>query len=403
MIAAGPRPRRQDLPRQGPRGPLPDGARRQAAARVDRRGRLAGGAAGAGRRAPQEPREARVGRRGGRDRRGGAWRPSATCAARRSRPRLVRFEIAAPEGDCRVGRPAHLARRAATSRSTRPTPRARRGSGCDRLNALAAAAPGGHRGDDAPLLVARQPIPRLLRRGQAQEDRRHGRPAQKICDAPTGADGTWSPEGVILFDGTGTDPIQRVSAAGGTPVGGRQAGRRRARKAQVGWPEFLPDGRHFLYMAIGQKADDSVYRIGTLDSNEIEAARAGADAARPTRRPGYLLFVRDRTLVAQRFDAKALKTTGEPRPAGRADRRRTTSASRAFSVSRDGVLAYRTGESGNRLVWVDRNGKELETCRRAGRLRGAGLSPRRRPPRVRPERRARGQRQTSGSATSPGA
>ncbi len=45
-----------------------------------------------------------------------------------------------------------------------------------------------------------------------------GGPPTKICDAPTGSDGTWSPEGVILFDGTGNDPIQRVSAAGGTPT-----------------------------------------------------------------------------------------------------------------------------------------------------------------------------------------
>src|SRR5262249_44043730 len=45
-----------------------------------------------------------------------------------------------------------------------------------------------------------------------------GGPPQKICDAPTGSDGSWSPEGVILFDGTGNDPIYRVAASGGTPV-----------------------------------------------------------------------------------------------------------------------------------------------------------------------------------------
>ena len=75
-----------------------------------------------------------------------------------------------------------------------------------------------------------------------------GGPAQKICDAPTGADGSWSPEGVILYDGRGTDPIHRVPAAGGTPVAAVKADPSR-KETQVGWPEFLPDGRHFLYLA----------------------------------------------------------------------------------------------------------------------------------------------------------
>jgi Tol biopolymer transport system component len=75
--------------------------------------------------------------------------------------------------------------------------------------------------------------------------------------------------------------------------------------------------------------------------------------------PGYLLFVRDRTLVAQPFDPKSFKTKGEPVPL--AEHIGTDSVGLAtFSVSRDGMLAYRTGESGARLLWVDRSGKELD-------------------------------------------
>ncbi len=80
-----------------------------------------------------------------------------------------------------------------------------------------------------------------------------GGPPTKICDVPTGVDGSWSPEGVILLDGTGTDPIYRVSAAGGAPVVAAKADPAR-KEIQVGWPEFLPDGRHFIFMAINQKA-----------------------------------------------------------------------------------------------------------------------------------------------------
>ena len=75
---------------------------------------------------------------------------------------------------------------------------------------------------------------------------------------------------------------------------------------------------------------------------------------------GYLLFLKDRTLMAQPFDAKAIKTTGEPVPL--AEQIGTDAVGLArFSVSRDGVLAYRTGESGGRLLWMDRSGKELDT------------------------------------------
>ena len=74
MIAAGARSRRQDLPRQGPGGPLADRARREAAAPVDRRGRLAGGAAGA-----RRSRGARVASSSP-----GSWRPRPSWPLRLS-------------------------------------------------------------------------------------------------------------------------------------------------------------------------------------------------------------------------------------------------------------------------------------------------------------------------------
>ncbi len=184
-----------------------------------------------------------------------------------------------------------------------------------------------------------------------------GGPPQKICDAPRGSDGTWSPEGVILFDGTGNDPIRRVSASGGTAETLIQPAD--VKSAEVGWPAFLPDGKHFLFLAIAPKVTESMYRIGSLDSKQTQPF-APAQSQITYVDPGYLLFLRDRTLVAQRFDAKTLKTTGEPIPL--AEQVGTDSVGLArFSVSREGTLAYRTGEMTDRLVWVDRTGKELQT------------------------------------------
>ncbi len=199
-----------------------------------------------------------------------------------------------------------------------------------------------------------------------------GGPPTKICDAPGGSDGSWSPEGVILFDGTGTDPIYRVAAAGGAKVAAVKLDAAR-KETSVGWPEFLPDGRHFLYLVNGEKPEDSAYWIGSLDSNERKML-APAQTLVTYAPPGYLLFVREKTLVAQPFDPKALKLTGEPIPL--AEKIGTDNVGLArFSVSRNGVLAYRTGESGGRLLWRDRAGRELDTLGEPGDYGNPALSP----------------------------
>jgi Tol biopolymer transport system component len=199
-----------------------------------------------------------------------------------------------------------------------------------------------------------------------------GGPPQKICDAPTGADGTWNTEGVILFDGTGTDPIQRVLASGGVPVVLVKPDATR-KEIQIGWPEFLPDGKHFLYMAIAAKAADNTYRIASLDGKENRPF-APAQSLVTYVEPGFLLYLRDRTLVAQPFDANILKTTGEPIPLAEGVGTDNVGLAR-FSVSREGTLAYRTGEINDRLVWVDRSGKELETVGEPAQYHDPLLSP----------------------------
>jgi Tol biopolymer transport system component/predicted Ser/Thr protein kinase len=195
---------------------------------------------------------------------------------------------------------------------------------------------------------------------------------QKICDYANGADGSWSPAGVILFDGRGPDPIQRVSAEGGTPTVAVKADSSR-KETLVLWPEFLPDGRHFLYMAQGQKPEDHMYRIGSLDSTESRPL-APAQSLVTYAPPGYLLFVREGTLVAQPFDAKAMKTTGEP--VALAEHIGTIATGLAkFSTSRNGILAYRTPDSGSRLLWFDRDGKELSAVGDPGDYADIMLSP----------------------------
>jgi Tol biopolymer transport system component len=288
-----------------------------------------------------------------------------------ARPRLVRFEIANPEGITTIDAPRispdgrHLAFNATdSSGKSRIWVRA--------LNALVAQPLAGTEGTTRPFWSPDSRSLGFFAEGKLKKIEVSGGPAQKICDAPSGADGSWSPEGVILFDGTANDPIYRVSAAGGTPVVAVKP-EPSHKETTVGWPEFLPDGRHFLYMATGQKPEDNAYRIGSLDSTESKAL-APAQTLVTYTPPGYLLFVRDKTLVAQPFDAKALKTTGEPIPL--AEHIGTDSVGLArFSVSRDGTLAYRTGESADRFLWVDRSGREGGPVAEPGEYHNPAFSP----------------------------
>jgi len=240
------------------------------------------------------------------------------------------------------------------------------------LNALKAHALEGTDGAGRPFWSPDGRFIGFVSAGKLQKIDVTGGPPQKICDAPGGSDGTWGTSGVILFDGTGPQPIRRVPASGGTAVDFvKQDASRKERT--VAWPEFLPDGRHFLYMATGDKPEDSVYRIGSLESPDSKTL-ASAQTLVSYALPGYLLFVRDRTLVAQPFDAKALKTTGEPTPL--AEQIGTDSVGLArFSVSRNGTLVYRTGESGNRFMWMDRSGKEGEAVGDPADSRNPAFSP----------------------------
>src|SRR5262249_20162382 len=70
-----------------------------------------------------------------------------------------------------------------------------------------------------------------------------GGPVQTLCDASAGRGGTWNQDGVIVFAPGSSGALYRVSAAGGTssPVTKTSGSHR--------YPHFLPDGRHFLYLA----------------------------------------------------------------------------------------------------------------------------------------------------------
>ena len=186
-----------------------------------------------------------------------------------------------------------------------------------------------------------------------------GGPATSLADVATGADGAWSRDGVILYDGATNDPIRQVPAGGGTPT--TAVAGDTTKSEQLGWPFFLPDGKHYLFLDV----TSHTLRVGKVGSKEVRVL-GPCDSRAEYAPPGYVLFVRNGTLVAQAFDVGALKLKGDPFPIAEPVRSGPNGGA-DFSVSQNGVLIYAAGNTqSGRLLWVDRSGKELETVRATG-------------------------------------
>jgi Tol biopolymer transport system component len=196
-----------------------------------------------------------------------------------------------------------------------------------------------------------------------------GGPAVTVCEAPGGYDGTWGRSGWILFD-SATDSIQGVPASGGAPRAVTFVDQAHGETGHA-WPFFLPDGRHFLFVASRAGSPDAI-RIGTLGSKETRALGYTESRAEYAS-PGYLVYEYGGALLAQPFDAGSARTRGDPIPLGEI----STTGLGLFSVSSAGALAYRprTSQGQGRLVWVTRDGHVIGEAAPPGYYEDVVLSP----------------------------
>jgi Tol biopolymer transport system component len=203
-----------------------------------------------------------------------------------------------------------------------------------------------------------------------------GGPPITLCDAPDPRSGAWNPDGAILFAPTPTSGLQKVSAAGGMPTVATTLGQGEIVHMR---PFFLPDGRHFLYRVSTGPGGGPIY-VGSLDSTERKLL-FNADSANVFYSQGYILFLRETTLMAQPFDARRLVLTGDAFPiAENILNTNTQNPFGIFSMSENGVLAYQTGTEavGSQLVWFDRTGKQVGVLGDSASYGDLELSPDRR-------------------------
>ena len=197
-----------------------------------------------------------------------------------------------------------------------------------------------------------------------------GGSVQTLCDAPDGRGASWGDSGIIVFAPNILGALSKVPAMGGkpTPVTSLDAGRQEDSHRQ---PFFLPDGRHFLFIARSAKRENTRVDIGSLDTDErIHVLNIESKAVYTP--PGYLLFLNQGTegsLMALPFDAKRLRASGDPIPV---DAQMPFDVS-TFSASSTGVLAF-TSVPPHRLMWFDRSGKPLPIASSADRISNIALS-----------------------------
>ena len=182
-----------------------------------------------------------------------------------------------------------------------------------------------------------------------------------ICPTgPISAGGSWSSQGVIVFS-TFADVLHRVSDRGGTPEPIPGIALSSDAVGQM-WAEFLPDGKHFLYLEWRYPSygrNDNVVWIGSLDGEKARQLPLASTSIKYV--PGYLLFAREGDLFAQKFDPSRLELSGPSQPIARNIQFDVFSNLGAFSSSMNGILIYAPSGTGTNsvLTWLDRDGNAL--------------------------------------------
>jgi eukaryotic-like serine/threonine-protein kinase len=193
--------------------------------------------------------------------------------------------------------------------------------------------------------------------GKLKKVRRSGGIPETIYNVPEIAQGAWGPDGTILFARAVNSPILRISPTGGaaTPVTSLLPG-----EVSQMWVQFLPDGKHFIYLArTSLTSDDPGARIYAQSLDGGASIPLLSSESRAIAVTDFLLFAQEQTLFAQSMDWKAFRKIGEPSLLAR-----NVAASPAylgtseFTASQNGVLIYGTakGSSFDQFNWYSRDG-----------------------------------------------
>ena len=197
-----------------------------------------------------------------------------------------------------------------------------------------------------------------------------GGPPLTLCDA-YGLGGAWSEqERAIIFSAVFPSPLYRVSQSGGAP---EQITDLAEGELSHIHPEFLPDGRSFVFVAL-QSDYTTVLRGGWLGSRETTGL-GPIDSNVRYAAPGYLQYFREGAILAQPFDARSMRFSGDAVPVAEGVDFYRGNWYASFSPSSSGLLAFLQEDRQARLTWVNPSGDVLGTIGELGDYRAVSLSP----------------------------
>jgi len=185
-----------------------------------------------------------------------------------------------------------------------------------------------------------------------------------LCDARFARGGAWNQDGVILF-GDLAEGLQRIPASGGTPALVTKVNKEAGETFH--YPQFLPDGRRFLYLVRHREEEKMGIAFGSLDGKAGGASSVAVPTvfnARYDAASGRLLYIHGRgTLMARRLELNPPALAGDPVTVAEEVLSSAANGCADFSLSRNGSLLYQMGggERKARFGWRDRSGKLLET------------------------------------------
>jgi Tol biopolymer transport system component len=315
---------------------------------------------------------------------GAAWWLGGPSAVRPVPARPVRFQVAAPENTSFnvVGRdagPVAVSPDGERLAFVATTSEGRKLLFVRALETLATQPLAGTDGASFPFWSPDSRFIGFFAEGKLKKIPAAGGPTQVLAEAPLGRGGTWNREDVIVYSPNVYDPLFRVSAAGGNA---RQLTKFLDPTEDFShrWPCFLPDGRHYLFVKWGApprstRKSDAVF-LGSLDSDKSTFLFKASSPVLYSA-PGYLLYMRDETLMAVPFDGASQRTTGTPVPLAAQVLFYSNTGSGAFSASENGLLAYQAGADPvvSQLNWYDREGRPVGMVGTPGDFEDPRISP----------------------------
>jgi serine/threonine protein kinase len=181
--------------------------------------------------------------------------------------------------------------------------------------------------------------------GKLNKVESRGGPVIELCDAMEGRGGSWSQDGIIIFQRDWSESLMKIAAGGGSPEPLTSLNAERQELLHR-WPAFLPDGRHFIFYVActtnpGEHESSGIY-LGSLDSSETRMLLRGESRALYSK--GHLLYRIGSTLMAHPFDLSTNMLAGDPRPVATDIPGGAISWGGAqFGVSESGLLIHMRG------------------------------------------------------------